>query len=60
MFPDSSWRRVRSATEPAMDTTHTVVSGDTRGQIAAMPKVALADLVTWNGITDPNNISVGR
>ena len=51
---------MRAANLPAMATTHTVVSGDTLGQIAAKHKVALADLVTWNGIKDPNKISVGQ
>jgi LysM repeat protein len=43
-----------------MATTYTVVSGDTLGKIAASTKVALADLVAWNDIKDPDKIVVGQ
>jgi LysM repeat protein len=40
--------------------TYTVVAGDTLGKIAAQFGVTVADLVAWNGLTDPNNIAVGQ
>ena len=40
--------------------TYTVVAGDTLGAIAKKFGVTVDDLVQWNGITDPNNISVGQ
>lgn len=40
--------------------TYTVVPGDTLGAIAKKFGVTVDDLVSWNGIPDPNNISVGQ
>jgi LysM repeat protein len=45
---------------PAATPTYTVKSGDTLSGIAKANGVAVADLQAWNGITDPNNISIGQ
>lgn len=39
---------------------HTVRQGDTLLGIARQYGVTLPDLVAWNGVTDPNQISVGQ
>lgn len=49
-----------TVTPPAGPPTYTVVAGDTLGAIAKKFGVTVEDLVTWNGITDPNNIAVGQ
>lgn len=45
---------------PPAAPTYTVVAGDTLGAIAKKFGVTVDDLVSWNGIVDPNNISVGQ
>lgn len=42
------------------DGTYTVKSGDTLSEIAADFGVTVVELVKWNGITNPNVISVGQ
>lgn len=39
---------------------YTVQRGDTLGAIALRHAVTVADIVRWNGITDPNRIEVGQ
>jgi LysM repeat protein len=45
---------------PPAAQTYTVVAGDTLSKIATKFGVTVADLVAWNNLTDPNNISVGQ
>jgi hypothetical protein len=47
-------------TPPPPATTYTVAAGDTLGAIAKKFGVTVDQLVAWNGIADPNNISVGQ
>lgn len=41
-------------------TTYTVKSGDTLSKIAQLTKVSLENIILWNKISNPNNISVGQ
>ncbi|MCR5511310.1 MAG: LysM peptidoglycan-binding domain-containing protein [Lachnospiraceae bacterium] len=45
---------------PETSSTYTVVKGDTLYSLAKRFKVALADLVSWNGIGNPNLIYPGQ
>ena len=45
---------------PGGDTYYTVVSGDTLSGIAARFGVTVAQLCSWNNISDPNKIYVGQ
>ena len=48
--------------EPLRDafTLYTVKAGDTLGAISARLDIPLADIITANGITDPNKIQAGQ
>lgn len=46
--------------EPPNPVTYTVVAGDTLSKIASRFGVTVADLVAWNGLADPDSISVGQ
>ena len=43
-----------------MSGAHIVAAGETLGGIAAKYELALADLVKWNNITNPDVVSVGQ
>ena len=54
-----------AASKPAAETkadqaTYTVVRGDTLSKIASKFGVSVSDLVAWNGIKNPNAISIGQ
>jgi LysM repeat protein len=51
--------KIAPATPPP-PATYTVVAGDTLGGIAKATGHTVQELQTWNGIADPNNISVGQ
>lgn len=45
---------------PPASPTYTVVAGDTLSKIAARFGVSVTDLVTWNGLANPDAIEVGQ
>lgn len=51
---------IRPTTPPVTGGTYVVRSGDTLSRIATAHKVAVADLVRWNGIKDADHIEVGQ
>jgi len=54
------WELLRDIPPPALETTHTVVSGDTLSAIAEEWGVSVDDVVTWNGLDNPNMLSIGQ
>lgn len=51
---------VAAQTQTSDDATHTVRYGETLSEIAQAYNVAMADLMAWNGLTDPDAIYVGQ
>lgn len=66
---EPAWRTVQAintkvyggtSAPPPADQTYTVAPGDTLGAIAKKFGVAVADLVAWNGLANPDAIEVGQ
>lgn len=56
----SIWELLRDVPPPVAETAYEVVAGDTLSAIAERWNVSVEDLAAANGITNPNQLSIGQ